>query len=91
MPSNSAVDSAIRLDPQVLKRLYTTQSSRHWWALIYNWLLIIGTILLCNAFLNPVIYFLGVLLIGARMHALAILMHDAAHYRFYLAASGTMP
>ncbi len=82
MPSSSAVDSATRLDPQVLKKLYTTHSSRHWWALIYNWLIIIGTILLCEAFFNPITYFLAVLLIGARMHALAILMHDAAHYRF---------
>lgn len=34
-------------------------------------------------FFNPVTYFLAVVWIGSRLHALAILMHEAAHYRLF--------
>ncbi|MFT5265535.1 MAG: fatty acid desaturase, partial [Polaribacter sp.] len=40
------------------------------------------TIFFCIQHFNPLSYGLAVIIIGARMHALAILMHDATHYRF---------
>lgn len=32
---------------------------------------------------NPLAYLLAVILIGVRLHALAVLMHDATHYRLF--------
>jgi fatty acid desaturase len=48
----------------------------------FDWAVILATIFFCIQFFNPLTYFVAVLIIGARMHALAILMHDATHYRF---------
>src|SRR6266850_2758674 len=33
--------------------------------------------------INPLTYVLAVILIGVRFHALAVLMHDATHYRLF--------
>ena len=65
-----------------LKPLFKTNSRLHARAIAFDWLVILATITLCIQVFNPVTYLLAVLIIGARMHALAILMHDAAHYRF---------
>ena len=32
---------------------------------------------------NPLMYLFAVTLIGVRLHALAVLMHDATHYRLF--------
>jgi fatty acid desaturase len=48
-----------------------------------EWAAIAGVIALCQAFWHPLLFLLTVLFIGARQHALAILMHDAAHHRMF--------
>lgn len=39
------------------------------------------TILLSEAYWHPLLYLLAIIILGSRYHALAVLMHDAAHYR----------
>lgn len=82
MATYDARDLNLDIDKSVLKSLYQRQSYRHLMALIMNWVIIISTIYLCVQFFNPLLYILALLIIGARMHAMAILMHDATHYRF---------
>jgi fatty acid desaturase len=52
-------------------------------AIALNWTLILLTITLAAALRNPLAYFMAILVVGARQHALLILMHDAAHYRLF--------
>jgi fatty acid desaturase len=82
MAHNDAKDLALSIDPAVLKPLFKTRAYRHALAMLFDWSVIALTIYLCVRYFNPLTYFLAVLIIGARMHALAILMHDATHYRF---------
>lgn len=70
------------LSPHVLNSLLKTNPLIHAAEMVLNWLIILATICACIIFLNPLTYFVAILIIGARMHALAILMHDATHFRF---------
>ncbi len=70
------------VDRQTLKRLCVTKPHRHAIALLFNWFVISTTAALSSIEFNIFIYIIAVTIIGARMHALAVLMHDAAHFRF---------
>ena len=50
--------------------------------IILNWIIIFGMIWTCIQFPSIWLYIISIIVIGARMHALAILMHDATHFRF---------
>jgi fatty acid desaturase len=52
-------------------------------AIAFEWLAIIIAITLSHQFWNPFLYPIAVMFIGARQHALAVLQHDAAHYRLF--------
>jgi len=82
MAKYDASDLDLQIDPAQLKPLFKSQPHRHAGAILFNWLVIIGTAYFCTQYFNIVTYLLAVIIIGARMHALAVLMHDAAHYRF---------
>ena len=82
MKQNNANDLNLKIASTELKPLFKKEVYRHVLAMIYDWTLIILSIYLCLSFFNPISYFIAVLIIGSRMHALAILMHDATHYRF---------
>jgi fatty acid desaturase len=82
MKKNDARDLQLSLDPKELKKLYRIQSYKHGGAIAFNWIVILTTIWLSVTYFNPFVYILALLIIGARQHALAILMHDATHYRF---------
>lgn len=71
-----------QLSPERLKPLFKTKPWMHAGAMFFNWIIIFGSILLCLQYPSFWTYFVAVIIIGARMHALAILMHDATHYRF---------
>lgn len=71
-----------RLESPEFRALFGTKPLVHAAALLWNWVLIIATIWLAVNVFNFWFYPLAVIIIGARMHALAILMHDASHYRF---------
>ncbi|PHN01560.1 fatty acid desaturase family protein [Flavilitoribacter nigricans] len=82
MKQHDARDLQLQINPQSMKPLFRTSAWRHAVAMAFDWLVIVFAALICIRFFNPVSYLLAVILIGARMHALAILMHDATHYRF---------
>jgi len=71
-----------QLDPQRFKAVFQTQAYRHVLAIIFDWAVIAFTIYASVCWLPILFYPLAVIIIGARMHALAILMHDATHFRF---------
>ena len=70
------------LDPQDLKPLFKINSFLHALDMVLNWAVILACIFLYIQFPSPLMYIFAVVVIGARMHALAILMHDATHFRF---------
>lgn len=66
---------------QPVARALAVPRTGRWLALVAgDWLIIVVTIVLCEAFWSWGGYVLAVLIIGARQHALGILMHDAVHY-----------
>lgn len=82
MAQHNANDLDLKIDSKILKPLFKTQAHRHSLAMAYDWIIIFATIYGCIQYFNPITYLLAILIIGARMHALAILMHDATHYRY---------
>jgi len=70
------------INPENLKPLFKTNSFRHVLDIVYNWCIIALTIFICVTYPSFLMYVLSVFIIGAKMHALAILMHDATHFRF---------
>lgn len=82
MNSNQPKQLTQAIDSAEFKALFKTKPFIHAMAMLYNWLIILLVILLFQYFSNWWWYPVAVLVIGARMHALAVLMHDATHYRF---------
>jgi fatty acid desaturase len=48
-----------------------------------EWSAIIAAAVLCWYYWHPLLYVVTVAFIGARQHALVIMMHDGSHYRLY--------
>ena len=46
-----------------------------------EWLGVVAAVVLCQLWFHPALYLLAVMFIGARQHALAVIGHDATHYR----------
>ena len=82
MPNYDARDLKLHVNPEALKPLFKIQPHKHAAALFLNWAFMISIIYLCIHYFNPVLYLATITLIGSRMHAIAILMHDASHHRF---------
>jgi fatty acid desaturase len=72
----------VRLPGSVVRELSVLKPYKALQALAVEWLSIVGAIALCEAVRNPFVYAAAVIWIGARQHALTVLGHDAAHYRF---------
>jgi fatty acid desaturase len=70
------------VDASVLKRLSVLRPRRTAGAITFDWAVIAGCILASQITQNIAVYVLAVVLIGGRMHALGVLLHDFAHYRF---------
>jgi len=51
--------------------------------ILLEWTAVVLAITLCHRYWNPVLYLASVAFIGARQHALLILMHDGTHYRLF--------
>jgi fatty acid desaturase len=66
-----------------IKGLYELSSYRNVVFIGLEWLSMIFVVCGTQAFFNPCTYFLAVVWIGSRLHALGILMHEAAHYRLF--------
>lgn len=70
------------INKEELRDLLQTKPYRHTLSLIFDWTIIVSTMLIWLIYPVWWLYPIVVLVIGARMHALAVLMHDASHYRF---------
>ena len=70
-----------RLPPAKVRELSRLQPARAILTTLGKWGLIAAAIAICTSFWHPVLYVLGVLVIGSCQHALLILGHDASHFR----------
>lgn len=59
-----------------------TVSLPHMGAVAFNWLVIGGCVAASEYFRNPAMTLAALIIIGARQHAMVVLMHDAAHIHF---------
>lgn len=82
-PSPPATELPPLVAPETLRALATLNPWIPCAHIALEWAAIAGAIALCQYLLNPVVFVVTVLFIGARQHALAILMHDAAHHRLF--------
>ena len=71
------------LDAGTLRRLSQIDPWRSTWAIVWEWGAIFGAIALCPFIQHPVLYGIAIMWIGARQHALGVLMHEASHRRLY--------
>lgn len=71
-----------RLAPEVLRECSVLRPGLAIEAVVLEWVGIFAAIVLCELYWHPALYLLAVLWLGARQHALSVIGHDAAHYRF---------
>jgi fatty acid desaturase len=65
---------------QALSQVNPYISSCH---ILFEWTAIMLTATICQHFWNPLLYLASIVIIGARQHALLVLMHDGTHYRLF--------
>jgi fatty acid desaturase len=80
---SSRVVTPIKLSKEELLRLSRLNPFLSVYHIVLEWALIIAAALLCQRFWNPVLYAAVIVFIGARQHALLILMHDGTHFRLF--------
>ena len=82
MRTYDATELEFLLSINEIKDLLVLSRYRHGMAIVLDWLIIISMI--CAWVLYPYwwLYPFIIMVIGGRMHGLAVLMHDASHYRF---------
>jgi len=73
----------IKLTKDELLELSDLSQLRSTFHIVAEWTLILTAIYLCQRHFNLAVYLLTVAFIGARQHALLILMHDGVHYRLF--------
>ncbi len=73
----------IKLTKEELRDLSDLSPLRSSIHIVAEWTLIVTAIYLCQHHFNLAVYLLTVAFIGARQHALLILMHDGVHYRLF--------
>jgi fatty acid desaturase len=71
------------LTMQQLRELSRLNPLRSSFQIVAEWALIASAIYVTTHYWNPLLYVLMIVFIGARQHALLILMHDATHYRLF--------
>jgi len=75
--------SEFNIDPDQLNELAKLNPFKSVTALIIDWLVIFFSIFTSLYFeTSKLVYFISICVIGSRMHALAILLHEGAHGRF---------
>src|SRR5580692_12788791 len=73
----------IKLTKEELRKLSDLSPLRSTFHIVAEWTLILTAVLFCRRHFNLALYLLTVAFIGARQHALLILMHDGVHYRLF--------
>jgi fatty acid desaturase len=69
------------IDSATLKALSKIKPWRGLLQVSLEWLGVAAAITLCQTYWNPVLYIFAVIWIGARQNGLAVMMHEAVHYR----------
>jgi fatty acid desaturase len=82
-PHDSASPIPIRLPGPELRALSVIEAERALRAIGAEWLGVAAAIAVCHLWWHPLLYVLAVMFIGARQHALAVIGHDATHYRLF--------
>jgi fatty acid desaturase len=72
-----------RIPVRLVEQLTRVNSWRALRDLALNSTVIVVAACFAETVINPLTYLLAVILIGVRLHALAVLMHDATHYRLF--------
>ncbi len=73
----------IKLSKEQLHSLSTVNPVISTCHITLEWTAVFLAAIVCHRFWNPLLYLVSVAFIGARQHALLILMHDGTHYRLY--------
>jgi len=76
-------DIPTRLATPVVRELSAIDPLRSTIAIATEWTGIILAVVLYQRYLHPIFLPLAIMWLGARQHALAILMHDATHYLLF--------
>lgn len=80
-PSSEMAGTAMRIRPDQLKQLYAIDTWRSLLPLAGNWALIFAAVGIAIASHSALVWIIAAILVGRSQHALAVLMHDAAHFR----------
>ena len=80
-PHDSASPISARVPGDELRALSVIDARRALRAVAAEWLGVVLAVALCQLWFHPLMYLLAVMFIGARQHALAVIGHDATHYR----------
>jgi fatty acid desaturase len=81
-PHRPAARIPVRLSVARLRELSHIDRGRALLAVLVDWLIIIAAIAIAVLVDHLLVTALAVLVIGARQHALTVITHDAAHFRF---------
>ena len=68
---------------ETIRELSVLSPARSTMHIVLGWAYIVAAIALCRRYLSPAAYALMVLFVGARMHGMMMIMHDASHYRLF--------
>jgi fatty acid desaturase len=79
--SSELASVAMRIRPDSLKDLYEINSVHALAAVAGTWAMIIATIAIALWSHSAIVWFLAIFVIARCQHALAVLAHDAAHFR----------
>lgn len=80
-PSSELASSSFRIRPERLKELYRLHAPRALLAVAWTWTLIAFTVAVAIWSRSAIVWLLAAVILGRSQHALAVLMHDAAHFR----------
>jgi fatty acid desaturase len=73
----------VTLPPDVLRRLSTLSPARATLSFVADWATVAACVATMTLLKNPIVWIAGIFAIAAAQHGLAILAHQAAHYRMY--------
>jgi hypothetical protein len=68
---------------ETIRELSVLSPMRSVFYIALGWAYIVAAIWLCMRFWHPAVYVLMVLFLGARIHGMMMIMHDASHYRLF--------
>lgn len=80
-PTPADLTASEKLSPAVIRQLSQLKPGLAVGHIFLEHFFILSAAVLCTMYWHPLLYVVTVMWIGARQHALAIILHDGAHYR----------